>query len=62
MHAARAHRSTDERTDRPDLRLDKLAAEGATFTQHYVMPQCTPTRLALFTGRYPGRFGSNVLM
>ncbi|MEM9080604.1 MAG: sulfatase-like hydrolase/transferase [Verrucomicrobiota bacterium] len=37
--------------------LDKLAAEGATFTQHYVMPQCTPTRIAFFTGRYPGRFG-----
>lgn len=37
--------------------LDSLAGEGATLTQHYVMPQCTPTRLALFTGRYPGRFG-----
>ena len=37
--------------------LDKLAAQGATLTNHYVMPQCTPTRLALFTGRYPGRFG-----
>ncbi len=37
--------------------LDKLAATGAKLTQHYVMPQCTPTRLALFTGRYPGRFG-----
>lgn len=37
--------------------LDKLAAEGAKLTSHYVMPQCTPTRLALFTGRYPGRFG-----
>ncbi|MCA9213509.1 MAG: sulfatase-like hydrolase/transferase, partial [Planctomycetales bacterium] len=37
--------------------IDKLAAEGATLTRHYVMPQCTPTRLALFTGRYPGRFG-----
>ena len=41
--------------------LDKLAAEGATLTQHYVMPQCTPTRLALFTGRYPGRFGTSGL-
>lgn len=37
--------------------LDKLAAEGARFENHYVMPQCTPTRVALFTGRYPGRFG-----
>ena len=37
--------------------LDRLAATGAQLTQHYVMPQCTPTRVALFTGRYPGRFG-----
>ncbi|MCB9876976.1 MAG: sulfatase-like hydrolase/transferase [Planctomycetes bacterium] len=38
-------------------RLDALAAEGARFTQHYVMPQCTPTRVAILTGRYPSRFG-----
>ncbi|MEZ6036570.1 MAG: sulfatase-like hydrolase/transferase [Planctomycetota bacterium] len=38
-------------------RLDALAASGARFTQHYVMPQCTPTRVALLTGRYPSRFG-----
>ena len=38
--------------------LDRLAAEGARFGNHYVMPQCTPTRVALFTGRYPGRFGT----
>ncbi|GAB6164983.1 arylsulfatase [Thermostilla marina] len=37
--------------------LDRLAAEGVRFRQHYVMPQCTPTRVALFTGRFPGRFG-----
>ncbi|MEZ6137540.1 MAG: sulfatase-like hydrolase/transferase [Pirellulaceae bacterium] len=41
--------------------LDRLAAEGVTFTQHYVMPQCTPTRVALMTGRYPGRFGGPAL-
>ncbi len=41
--------------------LDKLASEGLTFTQHYVMPQCTPTRVALITGRYPGRFGGPAL-
>ena len=41
--------------------LDQLAARSAVLTQHYVMPQCTPTRLALFTGRYPGRFGSDGL-
>lgn len=37
--------------------LDKLAETGARFENHYVMPQCTPTRVACFTGRYPGRFG-----
>jgi arylsulfatase A-like enzyme len=37
--------------------LDQLARSGATFVNHYVMPQCTPTRVALMTGRYPGRFG-----
>lgn len=41
--------------------LDRLAAEGITFTQHYVMPQCTPTRVALLTGRYPSRFGGPAL-
>lgn len=37
--------------------LDQLARTGAIFTRHYVMPQCTPTRVALMTGRYPSRFG-----
>ncbi|MEO0795806.1 MAG: sulfatase-like hydrolase/transferase [Verrucomicrobiota bacterium] len=41
--------------------LDRLAAEGARFENHYVMPQCTPTRVAAFTGRYPGRFGREAL-
>ena len=37
--------------------MDKLAHNGAIFTNHYVMAQCTPTRVALMTGRYPSRFG-----
>ncbi|MEM1304884.1 MAG: sulfatase-like hydrolase/transferase, partial [Planctomycetota bacterium] len=41
--------------------LDRLAAGGARLTQHYAMSQCTPTRLALMTGRYPGRFGTSGL-
>ncbi len=41
--------------------LDRLAAAGAVFTNHYVMPQCTPTRAALMTGRYPSRFGGAAL-
>ena len=41
--------------------LDRLASQGATFVNHYVMPQCTPTRVAVMTGRYPGRFGPQAL-
>jgi arylsulfatase A-like enzyme len=37
--------------------LDNLAATGVELAQHYVQPQCTPTRVALMTGRYPSRFG-----
>ncbi len=36
--------------------LDKLSSGAVKFAQHYVMPQCTPTRVSVFTGRYPGRF------
>lgn len=38
--------------------MDRLASGGITFSRHYVMPQCTPTRVAAFTGRYPSRFGT----
>jgi arylsulfatase A-like enzyme len=41
--------------------MDKLAKSGATLVNHYVMPQCTPTRVALMTGRYPSRFGGAAL-
>lgn len=37
--------------------IDRLAAEGVELDMHYVQPQCTPTRVALLTGRYPSRFG-----
>jgi len=37
--------------------LDRLASEGIELDYHYVQPQCTPTRVALMTGRYPNRFG-----
>ncbi|AKG21444.1 sulfatase-like hydrolase/transferase [Calothrix sp. 336/3] len=36
--------------------LDRLAREGVRFSQAYSSsPVCTPTRVAFFTGRYPGR-------
>jgi arylsulfatase A-like enzyme len=44
----------------PEIRtpnLDRLAREGMKLENHYVQPQCTPTRVALMTGRYPSRFG-----
>lgn len=44
-------------TDIKTPNLDKLAAEGAKFTQFYAQPMSTPTRAALMTGRYPFRYG-----
>ena len=42
-------------------RMDALVREGAELNQHYVQPVCTPTRTALMSGRYPGRFGPQAL-
>jgi arylsulfatase A-like enzyme len=44
---------------RPDYRtphIDRLAREGLRFTSNYTAASvCTPTRVALMTGRYPAR-------
>ena len=37
--------------------IDRLAAEGMTFTQAYSASLCSPGRAALLTGQYPARFG-----
>jgi len=37
--------------------LDRLSAAGVRLNQHYVYPTCSPTRVALLSGRFPSRFG-----
>jgi arylsulfatase A-like enzyme len=39
--------------------LDRLAKAGIRLNRHYVAPVCSPTRVALLTGRYGSRFGCN---
>jgi arylsulfatase A-like enzyme len=41
----------------PTPHLDALARDGMRFTDAYVMPQCTPTRAALFSGQHTARNG-----
>jgi len=41
----------------PTPNLDDLAADGMRFLQHYSEPLCTPSRVALMTGRHPIRTG-----
>ncbi len=42
--------------------LDKLATDGAKFTQFYTQSMCTPTRACLMTGRYPWRYGLQTIV
>jgi arylsulfatase len=42
----------------PTPRIDQLAKNGIRFTNFNVQNQCTPTRSALHTGRYPIRSGT----
>lgn len=37
--------------------LNAIAAAGVKFTNFYTMPECSPSRVAFFTGRYPFRNG-----
>lgn len=41
--------------------LDRLVREGVELDRHYVQPVCSPTRTALLSGRWTGRFGPQVL-
>lgn len=42
-------------------RMDDFAKEGMKLTHYVVEPQCTPTRSALMTGRYPIRSGNHTI-
>ena len=44
----------------PTPHIDRLCRTGVELDQHYVAPVCTPTRVALLTGRYWSRFGNTV--
>ncbi len=46
-----------KRRGTPTPNLDRFAAEGMAFSSHYTEPTCTPTRIALMTGRHPVRTG-----
>ena len=41
----------------PTPSLDQLARGGLRFTRHYAESSCTPSRVALLTGRYPAELG-----
>jgi len=42
--------------------LDKLAAQGTTFSRAYCPnPTCTPTRASMITGKYPSQHGAYAL-
>jgi arylsulfatase len=38
--------------------IDALSRQGLTFYRMYTEPSCTPTRVAMMTGRYPVRTGT----
>ena len=42
----------------PTPNIDTLAAEGVILNHHYVMPQCSPTRMAFMTGKNGIKTGS----
>ena len=46
----------------PTPNLDSLAQQGMQFLAHYSEPSCTPTRLALLTGRHPVRTGVDIVL
>lgn len=46
----------------PSAQLDKLAYEGMRFWSAYSEPSCTPSRVAINTGRHPARTGLTAVL
>jgi arylsulfatase len=46
----------------PSPTLDQMANEGMKFLSHYAEPSCTPSRIAINTGRHPVRTGLNAVL
>jgi len=46
----------------PTPSLDRMAREGMRFNMAYAEPSCTPTRIAIMTGRHPVRTGLNAVL
>jgi len=44
-------------SDFPTPNIDSLANSGTKLDRMYAMPQCSPTRSALLTGRYAHKIG-----
>jgi arylsulfatase len=42
--------------------LDEMAEQGMRFNMAYAEPSCTPTRIAIMTGRHPVRTGLNSVL
>jgi arylsulfatase A-like enzyme len=49
--------SAINRTGIPTPNIDRIAAEGSLFTRHYADATCSPSRVAILTGRHPERSG-----
>jgi arylsulfatase len=56
-YGAIGHEMLNKVTGYTSPNINKLAAEGMTFTRMYSEPSCTPTRVAAMTGRQPVRSG-----
>ena len=56
-YGAIGHKMLNNVTGYKSPNINKMAADGMTFTRMYSEPSCTPTRVAAATGRQPVRSG-----